>query len=212
MGLSASGRYAFLVQTYETEILKVLSVWAMFEDDDLPFRPHATDRRGRSVLEQMVHQSVSENLWFESMLGISVTQSPLPPEETRRAFMELYARNASLRLEELRRRPDHWWEEEARFFEVSRTRAWIVTRRIAHTAHHRGQQTALLRMLNRDLHSTYGPTADTGGLMQNEAPVIYAYPGLTELLEGERKASLSGPGERPPTERPDGSVAPPVTP
>lgn len=28
-----------------------------------------------------------------------------------------------------------------------------MTRRIAHTAHHRGQQTTLLRMLNRELHS-----------------------------------------------------------
>ena len=81
-----------------------------------------------------------------------------------------------------------------------------MTRRIAHTAHHRGQQTALLRMLNRGLHSTYGPTADTGGLMQNDAPVVYAYPGLSELLDGEkadgRKAPLPGPGERPATERP----------
>ncbi len=49
-------RYQFLVGTYETERLKVLSVWSMFRDGDLPIRPHATDTRGRSVLEQMVHQ------------------------------------------------------------------------------------------------------------------------------------------------------------
>ena len=40
----------------------------------------------------------------------------------------------------------------------------------------RGQQMALLRMLGRDVHSNYGPTADTGGLMQNQARTIYAYP------------------------------------
>jgi len=207
MSHPASSRYAFLVDTYETEILKVLSVWAMFEDGDLRVRPHAKDPRGRSVLEQMVHQSVSENLWFESMLGIVVTPNPLPPDETRRAFLELYARNASLRLEALRAQLDHWWEEEARFFEVIRTRAWIVTRRIAHTAHHRGQQTGLLRMLNRDLHSTYGPTSDTGGLMQNDAPVIYVYAGIEDLLKAGLKASLPGPGARPATERPDGPGA-----
>ena len=65
---------------------------------------------------------------------------------------------------------------------------------------------AMLRMLNRDLHSNYGPTADTGGLMQNNAPVIYAYPDMEALLEGEaaggRKARLPGPGEKPSTERP----------
>jgi uncharacterized damage-inducible protein DinB len=48
------------------------------------------------------------------------------------------------------------------FFEVKRSRAWIITRRIAHTAHHRGQQMAHLRVFDRDVHSTYGPTADTG--------------------------------------------------
>jgi len=47
-----------------------------------------------------------------------------------------------------------------------------------------------------------------GGLMQNQAPVVYAYPDLDALLEGERaggrKADLPGPGEKPSTERPDG--------
>jgi hypothetical protein len=200
-------RYQFLVDTYETEILKVLSVWSMFEDGDLRVRPHGGDPRGRSVLEQMVHQSVSENLWFRDMLGIAVTDDPLPPEETRRGFLEAYARNARRRLDALREKPDAWWEEVADFFEVRRSRAWIVTRRIAHTAHHRGQQTALLRMLGRDLHSTYGPTADTGGLMQHRAPVVYAYPDVDTLLTEEaserRKRPLPGVGAHAPTERPD---------
>ena len=103
-------------------------------------------------------------------------------------------------------KPEAWWEEVVDFFEVKRSRAWIMTRRIAHTSHHRGQQTAIVRMLGRDLHSTYGPTADTGGLMQNKAPVIYAYPDVATLLDEEaaerRKAMLPGPGEKPATERP----------
>jgi hypothetical protein len=93
------------------------------------------------------------------------------------------------------------------FFEVKRSRAWILTRRIAHTAHHRGQQTALLRMLGKSLHSTYGPTADTGGLMQNQAPVVYAYEDLESLLASltseAAKRPLPGPGDKPVTERPD---------
>ena len=87
------------------------------------------------------------------------------------------------------------------FFDVSRSRAWVMVRRIAHTAHHRGQQMALLRMLGRDLHSNYGPTADTAGR------VIYAYPDAQALIDGEaeegRKPPLPGPGAKPPTERPD---------
>jgi hypothetical protein len=64
---------------------------------------------------------------------------------------------------------------------------------------------AMLRMLGRSLHSNYGPTADTGGLMQNHAPTIYAYPDLPALLDGEAaggaKIKLPGAGEKKVTER-----------
>jgi uncharacterized damage-inducible protein DinB len=53
-------------------------------------------------------------------------------------------------------------EEEVAFFDVPRSRAWIVVRCIAHTSHHRGQQMARLRMFGGDVYSNYGPTADTG--------------------------------------------------
>ena len=199
-------RYDFLIDTYETERLKVLSVWTAFGDEDLGFRPHPSDKRGRSVLEQMVHQCVSEDLWFRRFLGIDVGAPPLPSEETRLPFLRRYAEDSGKRLHALRIQEERWWEEEVDFFEVRRSRAWIVVRRVAHTAHHRGQQMAMLRMLARDLHSNYGPTADTGGLMQNQAKVIYAYPDLPALLLGEArggtKSSLPGPGAKPPTERP----------
>jgi uncharacterized damage-inducible protein DinB len=198
-------RYQFLIDTYETEILKVLSVWSMFHDADLPARPHPTDKRGRSVLEQMIHQCVSEDTWFRTMLGIDVGAPPLPSEETRVGFMERYRTDAANRLEQLKSKDDAWWEAEASFFGNPRSRAWIVVRRVAHTAHHRGQQMAMLRMLNREIHSNYGPTADTGGLPKNRAPVIYAYPNGDSIVEGERrgggKAALPGPGGLPATER-----------
>ena len=199
-------RYEFLTDTYETERLKVLSVWSMFRDGDLSVRPHARDTRGRSVHEQMVHQCVSENLWFRDMLEIGVSLHPLPDLETRLGFIERYAATSAERLDALRSRPDVWWEGETQFFDTARSRAWVVVRRIAHTSHHRGQQMTMLRMLGRDLHSNYGPTADTGGLMQSNAPVIYAYANLDALLAGEKadrqKAPLPGPGDEPPTERP----------
>ena len=195
-------RYAFLTDTYETERLKVLSVWRMFEDADLACRPNPTDRRGRSVLEQMVHQCMSENLWFKSMLDIDVGAPPLPTPETRQAFIIRYAEDSRKRLDELKKMPDIWWEDEVAFFATRRSRAWVMVRRVAHTAHHRGQQMALLRMLGRDLHSNYGPTADTGGLMANGAPVIYAHRTEEQILSDAPKTSLPGPGEKPPTERP----------
>jgi hypothetical protein len=36
--------YDFLIETYETERLKVLSVWSEFTDADLPVRPRPTTR------------------------------------------------------------------------------------------------------------------------------------------------------------------------
>jgi len=203
-------RYDFLAETYATERIKVLSVWSEFRDEDLTVRPRAGDPRGRSVREQMVHQCVSENLWFLNMLGIDVGGSPLPAKETRLEFIQKYAEDSQKRLAALKAKEEPWWEGETRFFDVPRSRAWVVVRRIAHTAHHRGQQMAMLRMLERDLHSNYGPTADTGGLMQNQAPTIYAYDGVEALLAGEvaggRKSKLPGAAGKAVTERPDGKV------
>ncbi len=198
-------RYTFLVETYETERVKVVSVWSEFRDEDLGFRPNGNDPRGRSVHEQMVHQCVSEDLWFRTMLGIDAGAPPLPAPETRLGFMKRYAEDSAKRLGALREKGEEWFEGDAKFFDVKRSRAWVLTRRIAHTAHHRGQQMAMLRMLARDLHSNYGPTADTGGLMQNHAPTIYAYASLEALFQAEaaggRKTPLPGGGGKPVTER-----------
>ena len=191
--------YDFLIETYHTERVKVLSVWSEFRDDDLLIRPKPDDPRGRSMLEHMVHQCVSEDTWFRTMLGIDVGAAPLPAQETRLEFMKRYAEDSGRRLERLRTTDEQWWEELTSFFDVRRSRAWVMTRRLTHTSHHRGQQMAMLRMLGRDLHSNYGPTADTGGLMQNHAPTIYAYSGLEALLQGEHhggaKAALPARSE-----------------
>jgi uncharacterized damage-inducible protein DinB len=202
-------RYDFLIDTYETERIKVISAWSMFRDDDLPVRPNAADTRGRSFHEHMVHQCVSEDIWFRTMLDIDVGASPLPKEEVRLEFMRQYEEDSGKRLVVLRNKDEGWWEDETMFFDVRRSRAWVLTRRMTHTAHHRGQQLALLRMLGREAYSNYGPTADTGGLMQNHAPTIYGYPNLQALLEGEasggRKTKLPGPPTKPVTERPKDS-------
>jgi uncharacterized damage-inducible protein DinB len=138
----------------------------------------------------MIHQCMSEDLWFKRMFGIAVVDNPLPALESRAAFQEAYSIAAGLRLAALGKKSEAWWEEEVAFFDVMRSRLWIMTRRLNHTAHHRGQQTALLRMLGQALHSTYGPTADTGGLPVNHAATVYV------------PAPLPGPGSKPSTERP----------
>lgn len=198
--------YQFLVETYRTERLKTLTVWSTFRDEDLAVRPHPRDRRGRSVLEHMVHQCLSENLWFSEMLGIDVSAPPLPAEESRLGFIQQYASDSARRLEKLAEKKEEWWEEEVKFFDTRRPRSWVLVRRVTHTAHHRGQQTAMLRMLGRELYSTYGPTADTGGLPHEQGVTIYAYADEEALLKGESsgetKASLPGPSRQSATERP----------
>jgi hypothetical protein len=148
------------------------------------------------------------------MLGIDVAAPPLPHEETRTGFLKRYAEDSAKRLATLRQKEERWWEEPTKFFDVERSRAWVVTRRLTHTSHHRGQQMAMLRMLGHDLHSNYGPTADTGGLMQNHAPTIYAYANVEALLQGEdrggHKSPLPGPGGQPVTERPNEGMTPEI--
>ncbi len=198
--------YKFLVDTYDTERIKTLSAWSMFRDEDLTIRPHPQDRRGRNVHEHMVHQCMSEDIWFRNMLGIDVGAPPLPEQETRLEFIKRYAEDSGKRLAALKEKDKAWWENIVTFFDTRQSRAWIMTRRIAHTAHHRGQLTMMLRMLGREIYSTYGPSADTGGLQKNNALTIYPYPNLEALLEGEasggNKAPLPGPGDKPCTERP----------
>src|SRR3981081_2629549 len=101
-------RYDFLLETYETERVKVVGVWSEFRDEDLPVRPRAGDPRGRSVHEQMVHQCVSENLWFINMLGIDVGAPPLPTTETRLEFMKRYAEDSGKRLAGVRGESGGW--------------------------------------------------------------------------------------------------------
>ena len=185
-------RYDFLIDTYRTERLKTLGVWAQVPEERLRER---TERRARTPLEHMVHQCHSEHNWMDGMLGIRIARAALPEQETRDAFLAHYGACAEDRLAQLAARSDDWFEAEATFFDVTRTRAWILTRRFTHTAHHRGQLVATLRAWGLPLYSTYGPTADTGGLARNGATVIYRGDGAPP--------ALPGPGASAPTERPE---------
>ncbi|MGR3318236.1 MAG: DinB family protein [Candidatus Anammoxibacter sp.] len=199
--------YDFIIETYDTERIKTVSAWSMFKDDDLLVRPCTENNQTRNALEHMVHQCVSENKWFNGMLGIDVCESPLPAEEVRLEFIKRYAEDSGKRLAILKEKDKSWWEHDVSFFEVKRTPCWVMLRRIAHTAHHRGQLILMLKLLGREVYSIYGPSEDTGGLPQNGALTIYPYADITSLVKGESqggaKADLPGPGDTPCTERPD---------
>jgi hypothetical protein len=67
----------------------------------------------------------------------------------------------------------------------------------------------LLRARGQALYSTYGPSADTGGLAKDKPPVIYPYRDLATLLQqevaggGRQKQPLPPLPPRAVTERPD---------
>ena len=199
--------YDFIIETYDTERIKTVSAWSMFKDEDLLMRPCTGDKHTRNVLEHMVHQCVSENKWFHVMLGIDACESPLPTDEVRLEFIRQYAEDSGKRLAILKDKDKSWWEHEVSFFETKRTPCWVMLRRIAHTAHHRGQLILMLKLFERDVYSIYGPSEDTGGLPQNNASTIYPYADITSLIKGESqggtKAALPGSGDKPGTERPD---------
>jgi uncharacterized damage-inducible protein DinB len=188
--------FDFLLDTYDSERLKTLSVWSAFTDADFEFRPAV---RIRTPHEHLVHQCMSEDAWMKNMLGIDTGHPALPQIETRPEFIRHYASLSAERLSRLREKPEEWWRETTRFFEVDRSRSWIMLRRLTHSAHHRAQLVVYLRLLGRPVYSTYGPTADTGGLPVNKAPTIY------RPYQDASGPALSGPIGNP-TERPSGNT------
>lgn len=148
-----------VLDTYASETNKVASVWSAFDDADLAFRPHA---RSSTVADILKHQLLSERRFFGEFLELPepAPSEVLPAPLTTRSARERLVLLARPRLAFLAAQPAAWWRTRVRFFDVERERAWIVWRRVLHTAHHRTQLTVYLRMLERAVPPTYGPTAD----------------------------------------------------
>ena len=148
-----------VVDTYASEINKVVSVWMAFTDGDLDFRPHP---RSTTVEENFKQQLLSERRFFGELLKL------VEPAAAEIAMMELSILGyrdrlvglAVPRLAALASAESDWWLARVPFFDVERERIWIFWRRVLHTAHHRTQLTVYLRLLNRPVPPVYGPTAD----------------------------------------------------
>jgi uncharacterized damage-inducible protein DinB len=114
------------------------------------------------VLEILKHQLLSERRFFGEFLG--APEPPpgevLPKGETPEDYTNRMRELAVPRLAFFARQVETWWLEPVAFFDVVRPRIWIFWRRVLHTCHHRTQLTVYLRMMERTVPSTYGPTAD----------------------------------------------------
>jgi uncharacterized damage-inducible protein DinB len=151
--------FQHLLDTCVSETNKVACVWKEFRDTDLDFKIHP---RFSSVAEIFRHQLLSERRFFAEFVG---TPEPAPDkvlpaqmnvENAVNRLLEL----ASARLGFFAHCDVPWWMEVVPFFDVQRQRIWIFWRRVLHTAHHRTQLTVVLKLLDREVPSTYGPTAD----------------------------------------------------
>jgi uncharacterized damage-inducible protein DinB len=151
--------FQHLLDTYASETNKVISVWRCFSDADLSFRPHL---RSQPVLEVFKHQLLSERRFFGEFL--SAPEPPagevLPKAATVANFTHRMLELAEPRLTFLAAQKEDWWLRTVPLFDVTRQRIWIFWRRVLHTCHHRTQLTVYLRLMNRAVPSTYGPTAD----------------------------------------------------
>ncbi len=156
----AATAWQHAVDTYASEVNKVFSTWCEFGLGDLPWKAHP---RASSVEDILKHQILSERRFFAEFLG-SPEPAPAVLLPVAGSAPDVYAaRMADLarpRLAFLASRPEPWWLERVKFFDVERERAWVFWRRVLHTAHHRTQLTVYLRLLDRKVPSTYGPTAD----------------------------------------------------
>jgi len=156
---AADEHFQHVLDTYASESNKVISTWREFHDADLDFKPHVRSSSAREILK---HQLLSERRFFGEFLG---TPEP-PPELVLPAQLTLETASArfvqlvKVRLEFFAKQDAGWWMTVVPFFDVQRERIWIFWRRVLHTAHHRTQLTVYLRLLGRDVPSTYGPTAD----------------------------------------------------
>jgi uncharacterized damage-inducible protein DinB len=154
--------YDFLLDTYRTEILKIVGLWEACPEEHLDWRPH---ERSRTIRELMEHQVQSEGRWMREILGVD-TGDPNPAENTKQAYIEKYRADAQERLSIMCDKGLDWWLEEVQFYDVRRLRVWVMLRRINHSTHHRGQLGVYLRLLDVPVPSVYGPTADTNGKVE----------------------------------------------
>jgi uncharacterized damage-inducible protein DinB len=156
---SVEAAFQHVVDTYASETNKTAATWRQFSDEDLSWKPHA---KSASVGDILRHQILSERRFFSEFLGHAepAAATVLPEQMTVEALSKRFVQLAVARLPWLASLHQEQWAELGKFFDEERERIWIFWRRVLHSAHHRTQLTVYLRLLDKPVPSTYGPTAD----------------------------------------------------
>jgi uncharacterized damage-inducible protein DinB len=156
---AAAPEFQHVLDTYASETNKTASVWRGFTAEDLEWRPHP---RSSSVEEILKHQLLSERRFFGEFLGSPepAAAEVLPAGRTIEEYAARLVQLASARLAWMSAMRVEQWLQPTKFFDVERERIWVFWRRVLHSAHHRTQLAVYLRLLDRTVPATYGPTAD----------------------------------------------------
>jgi uncharacterized damage-inducible protein DinB len=153
--------FQHVVDTYASEANKLAATWSELRDDELDFRLHP---RSSSIRQILTHQILSERRFFAEFIGLSEppVESLLPSGDAPlvQAYIDRVIALTRARLAPLAAADEPFWLAEVPFFDVRRQRIWVFWRRVLHTAHHRAQVGDCLRLLERRVPVTYGPTAD----------------------------------------------------
>ncbi len=151
--------FQHLLDTYASETSKVISTWKHFTDEEMSFRPHP---RSSTVIDIFKHQLLSERRFFGEFVGTPEPPASeiLPQNQTVEDYIRQMLNLAKPRLNFFAAQNQKWWLERVPFFDVERERIWVFWRRVLHTTHHRTQLTVYLRLLEKSVPATYGPTAD----------------------------------------------------
>ena len=156
---ASDAAFQHLLDVYASEINKTASVWRLFDDGVLDYRPHP---KSTSVGDVFKHELLSGRRFFGEFLGLPEPDAAavVPNRIAVDACVERLGDLARARLPHLARASRDWWDTPVTFFDVERARVWVFWRRVLHTAHHRTQLTVYLRLLDRPVPPIYGPTAD----------------------------------------------------
>ncbi len=116
--------FQHIVDTYASETNKTASVWRIFGDGDLGWRPHP---RSSSVEEVMKHQLLSERRFFGEFLGSPELPAAevLPAQQTVESYAVRVVQLASRRLPWLSAMSEREWLDTTNFFDVRRERVWV---------------------------------------------------------------------------------------
>ena len=161
---AAGPAYADALATYVSETNKTANAWTRVVDDLLEFKRHT---ESNSIRDVFAHQILSERRFFAEFLGLdevpAVELLPAGHEAktaTAASYVDRYVELAAGRLPALAAGNADWWQGTSSFFEVPRSRFWVLLRRMFHTAHHRTQVLVDLRLAGSKVPATYGPSGD----------------------------------------------------